>query len=81
MFLADGMLRTYAMLARAARLVGFLVLAGCLFLTIAFLRDGDKFTAFFCAAGALAAAASIKLSGWMRKRMKAWSDKFPPSVR
>ena len=73
------MLKPYSMLSRAAQLAGVLVLAGSLFLAIAFLQDGDKPAALFCATMTLASAAFIALAGWMRKRMKVWSDKFPPS--
>ena len=75
------MLGTYSLIARVAQIVGALVLVGALFLAIGFLRDGDKLAALFCAAVTLAAAACIVLVGWMRKRMKVWSEKFPPSVR
>ncbi|HEY1071432.1 hypothetical protein [Brevundimonas sp.] len=69
------------MISHAAQLVGMLVLMGSLVLAIAFLRDGDKLSAFFCATMTLVSAAFIILAGWMRKRMKVWSDKFPPSDR
>lgn len=75
------MLRTYSMISRAAQLVGMLVLVGSLFLAIVFLHDGDKLSALFCATMTLASAAFIILAGWARKRMRVWSDKFPPSVR
>ncbi len=75
------MLRTYSMISRAAQLVGMLVLVGSLFLAIVFLHDGDKLSALFCATMTLASTAFIILAGWARKRMRVWSDKFPPSVR
>ena len=75
------MLKIYSITCRVAQLVGVLVLAGSAFLAIAFMRDGDRLASLFCGIGALASAAFIVLVGWMRKRMKAWSDKFPPSVR
>ena len=75
------MLKTYSILSRAAQLVGVLMFAGSLFLAIAFLQGGEKPAALFCATMTLASAAFIALAGWIRKRMKAWSDKFPASVR
>ncbi|WP_312781223.1 hypothetical protein [Brevundimonas sp.] len=75
------MLSIYSVTARIFQLLGALVLAGAAFLTVAFLRDGDRIASLFCATMTLASAAFIILAGWMRKRMKAWSDKFPPSVR
>ena len=75
------MLSLYMITTRIFQLLGALVLAGAAFLTVAFLRDGDMLASLFCATAALACAAFIILAGWMRKRMKVWSDKFPPSVR
>lgn len=75
------MLKTISITARIFQLLGALVLAGSAFLAIAFLRDGDRLASLFCATGALASVAFMVLAGWMRKQMKVWSDKFPPSVR
>jgi len=75
------MLSIYSITTRIFQLFGALVLAGAAFLAVAFLRDGDRLASLFCATVTLACAALIILAGWMRKRMKVWSDKFPPSVR
>jgi len=75
------MLSIYTITTGIFQTLGALVLAGAAFLTVAFLRDGDMLASLFCATVTLACAAFILLAGWMRKRMKAWSDKFPPSVR
>lgn len=76
-----GMLSIYSITTRIFQLLGALVIAGAAFLTVAFLRDGDILASLFCVTVTLACAAFIILAGWMRKRMKVWSDKFPPSVR
>jgi len=74
--LAGGMVRTYSILSRAIQFIGGVVLMGSFFLAIVFLRDGDKLTALVCATMTLVSAAFIILAGWMRKRMKVWSDSF-----
>lgn len=81
MALATGVLKIYSIITRMAQLVGALVFAGSAFLAIAFLRDGDRLASLFCGTGTSVSAAFIVLAGWMRKQMKVWSDKFPPSVR
>jgi hypothetical protein len=75
------MLSIYSITTRIFQLLGASALAGAAFLAVAFLRDGDRLASLFCATVTLACAAFIILAGWMHKRMKVWSDKFPPSVR
>lgn len=72
------MLSIYSITTRIFQLLGALILAGAAF---GFLRDGDRLASLLCVTVTLACAAFIILAGWMRKRMKVWSDKFPPSVR
>lgn len=79
--LASGMLSYYSITTRIFQLLGAVVFAGTAFLAVAFLFDGDRLASLFSAAVALACVAFIILAGWMRRRVKAWSDKFPPSVR
>jgi len=75
------MLSVYSITTRIFQVLGALVLAGAAFLAVGFARDGDRLASLLCGTVTLACAAFIILAGLMRKRMKVWSDKFPPSVR
>jgi len=57
------MLSIYSITTRIFQLLGALVLAGAAFLAVAFLRDGDRLAALFCATVTLACAALIILAG------------------
>ncbi|WP_354087689.1 hypothetical protein [Brevundimonas faecalis] len=75
------MLKAYSITSRLLQITGVLILAGSAFLAAAFLYGGDRPASLFCGAAALASAIVVILAGRMRKQMKAWSDKFPPSLR